>query len=76
MKVKVKELYVARDKIKYKDTYLKYAFFFNEESESQKLISTPKYFICILAEFQLKHRNSDQPSERANASLRKTQVKY
>ena len=33
MKVKVTELYVARDKIKYKDTYLKYAFFFfNEES--------------------------------------------
>ena len=28
MKVKVTELYVARDKIKYKDTYLKYAFFF------------------------------------------------
>ena len=76
----ITELNMARDKIKYKDKYLKYAgvFFFpsNEESESQKLISTPKYFICILAELQLKYRNSDQPPKRANASLRKTQVKY
>ena len=38
----ITELNMARDKIKYKDKYLKYAGFFfspfNEESESQKLI--------------------------------------